>query len=342
MSEPTTRASLSLGRRLGPALREAASKPWAWPAVGLGAVVIASLIALAALRPAKPPEGFLYGNGRIEGDEVRIAAEVSGRVAEAPFEEGMAVGAGDLLARIDDADYALELDRAEAALTAAHAGRQRTERELEAARHHLVNAETEAERVRDLEARGTAPPRAREQAENALEEARAHVGALEAGLIEAGASIEAASRARDLAGRAHSKTTITAPLDATVLVKAAQPGELVGPGAPVAVLLDLEDLELKVYVPERELGRFALGAEARVYVDAFPERPFSARVASVDPQAQFTPRDVHMPDERVRTVFGVTLAVENEDGALKPGMPADAWIRTDPDSPWPDRFVAPG
>ena len=64
-------------------------------------------------------------------------------------------------------------------------------------------------------------------------------------------------------------------------------------------------------------------------------------MARVDSQAQFTPRDIHMPDERVRLVFGVTLALENEDGRLKPGMPADAWIRID-DVAWPERLPIPG
>ncbi len=81
---------------------------------------------------------------------------------------------------------------------------------------------------------------------------------------------------------------------------------------------------------------------ARVKVDAFADRFFEARVARVDQRAQFTPRDIHMPEERVRMVFGVTLALENPQGVLKPGMPADAWILWKSGAAWPDRLFVPG
>lgn len=48
-----------------------------------------------------------------------------------------------------------------------------------------------------------------------------------------------------------------------------------------------------------------------------------------------------MPDERARLVFGVVLAVNNPEGILKPGMPADAWLRWQPDALWPQKLVVP-
>lgn len=59
----------------------------------------------------------------------------------------------------------------------------------------------------------------------------------------------------------------------------------------------------------------------------------------LDARAQFTPKDVHMPDECARPVFGVTLAVDNTKGYLKPGMPADAWVRWQPDMSWPEEIL---
>lgn len=107
------------------------------------------------------------------------------------------------------------------------------------------------------------------------------------------------------------------------------------------MLVDLSRLELKVYIPERDLGKVDLKDAARVRVDAFPDRYFDATVSRIDQQAQFTPRDIHLPEERVRMVFGVTLALENPDGVLKPGMPADAWIRSGKATSWPQRLVIP-
>ena len=117
-------------------------------------------------------------------------------------------------------------------------------------------------------------------------------------------------------------------------------GEVVDTGQPLATMVNLQQLELKVYVPGDILNRISLGDPARIRVDGLPG-DFSAKVGRIDDFAQFTPRDVHMPDERVRMVYGVTLVLDNPADALKPGMPADAWIRWDPDAEWPAPLSVP-
>ncbi len=137
------------------------------------------------------------------------------------------------------------------------------------------------------------------------------------------------------------KTTIRAPVGGTVLAKGLRAGELASPGRLVARLVDLERVELQVFVAEPELGRLRVGDTVRVRVSAFPEQRFSGQVIRVDQEAQFTPRDIHLPSERVRMVFGVRIGLENPQGRLKPGMPADAWIRWDPEQEWPEELPIP-
>lgn len=127
-------------------------------------------------------------------------------------------------------------------------------------------------------------------------------------------------------------TRIVAPADGTVMAKLAEPGELVAAGRPIATLVNLEELFVRVYVAERDVGRIRLGAPARVTVDAYPGRQFAGAVSELAQQAEFTPKEVHMKDEREKLVYGVKLRLENADGLLKPGMPADAAIRIDPDA----------
>lgn len=111
---------------------------------------------------------------------------------------------------------------------------------------------------------------------------------------------------------------------------------MVAPGTPLVTFVDLSRLYAKIYVGQGELGKIRIGDPARVYADAFPKRYFEAIVSEVSEQAEFTPRDVHMKDERVNLVFSVKLAIKNPEGVLKPGMPVDARIRWDPDSSWGD------
>jgi HlyD family secretion protein len=100
----------------------------------------------------------------------------------------------------------------------------------------------------------------------------------------------------------------------------------VRPGSSIATLVDFSDTWVTVYVPELQLARVVVGQTARVYVDSYPDRPFVGRVRRISHQAEFTPKFVQTHEERARTVFAVEIAVPNEQGLLKPGMPADAII----------------
>lgn len=316
-------------------------RTWLWTPILLVALAAGSYAVYGWLRPPALPAGLLYGAGRVEGTEVTVASEVAARVRDSALVEGATVRAGDVLVRLDPADLQPQVDRARAERDAGLRERDRLQRELQTARHHLATAETDDRRYASLVRDGTVPPARREQAANALAEAQGRLASLDAGLAQVQSRIQALGESVRLAESQLNKATVVAPLTATVLIKSIEPGELAAPGRPIATLIDLSRMEIKVYVPESEVGKVRLGADARVRIDAFPDRYRDARVARVDSQAQFTPRDIHMPDERVRLVFGVTLALENEDGRLKPGMPADAWIRWDPALAWPAELIVP-
>lgn len=314
---------------------------WLWTAVTLVAIAGGSYGLYLYLLPEPLPEQVLYGNGHIEGTEVRIAAELPARVVESRIVEGHEIERGDLLVRLDDSDLRLEARRMEAEVEALEAERKRVESELVVWRHHLQTAERDLARYRELRARSTVSAQRLDQVEDGYREARGRVAALESQIDAVGKRTTAARAERKLIDNRLSKTRITAPIDGTVLVKAIESGEFLQVGQIVAILVDLRNMDLKVYIPERDIGKVKLGDAARVRVDAFPTRHFAAEVARVDPQAQFTPRDIHLPEERVRMVFGVTLAIENAEGVLKPGMPADAWILWQSGSEWPDRLFVP-
>lgn len=129
-------------------------------------------------------------------------------------------------------------------------------------------------------------------------------------------------------------TFIYAPCRGTILTRAVEPGEVVNPGTPLFTIVDLDKLYLKVYINEPDIGKISLGQEARIYVDAFPDQAFKARVSRVAQRAEFTPKYVETREERVKLVFAVELLAENPQGYLKPGMPGDGVIRVQEDVPW--------
>jgi membrane fusion protein YbhG len=86
----------------------------------------------------------------------------------------------------------------------------------------------------------------------------------------------------------------------------------------------VNDMWLRAYVPETDIGRVRVGQRARITVDAYPNRSFAGEVTEIASEAEFTPKNVQTKKERVNLVFRIKIAVRNTEGVLKPGMPADA------------------
>jgi len=116
---------------------------------------------------------------------------------------------------------------------------------------------------------------------------------------------------------------IEAPFEGVILDLFMLPGELALPGQVVVTIADLDTLKLSVYIPEADLGWAQLGDEVQLSIDAYPDRLFTGEVIFIADQAEFTPRNVQTPEERVILVYEVQIQVSNSDGALKPGLPAE-------------------
>ena len=312
-------------------------------------LIAAVLIALAAgsaflyfaLQPKPQPSQVVYGSGRIEANEVRVAPEVPGRlIANLPW-EGETVREGMEVARIEAVDFELQESQAEAQRRASSYSAAQLDAQISLAEHHAVTARADLARFEKLRGQGWTTIPQLDLRRNTYEAAVGQASTLRQQRAQALAQTEVAGRTLALARQRLGRTIIRAPLTGTVLDRLIEPGEVVSAGQPLLVLADLRRVRLKIFVTEADLGKVRLGAPARLRVDAFPARDFPARVAQVDAQAQFTPRDVHVQDERARTVYGVLLEAENPAGVLKPGMPSDAWILWDQAAGWPKQLRIP-
>ena len=145
------------------------------------------------------------------------------------------------------------------------------------------------------------------------------IGAAEARLAQAVA-------AADLLRKTIADGTVVSPVAGIVTRRPVEAGELVSPGATVLTISELDRVHVMLFVTEKELGRVRLGGEADVTIDAAPGRVFKGRVTYISPEAEFTPKNIQTKEDRVKLVFGVKVEIPNPDGALKPGLPADAVI----------------
>ncbi len=119
------------------------------------------------------------------------------------------------------------------------------------------------------------------------------------------------------------KLEVHAPMDGVILTRNVEPGEFVQPGAAALTIGDLSDLTITVYVPENRYGEISLGQTVEVTVDSFPGITFTATVIQIANKAEFTPRNVQTVEGRSATMFAIKLSVQDAEGRLKPGMPAD-------------------
>lgn len=146
-------------------------------------------------------------------------------------------------------------------------------------------------------------------------------------LAAARARASQAKATADLLKQQLSDAVVVAPVAGTVTHKPIEQGELVNAGTVVATISRIDQMNLMIYVSENELGKAKLGGLADVYIDTYPDRAFPAKIVYISPIAEFTPKNVQTKEDRTKLVFGVKLEIENKDGVLKSGMPADAYVR---------------
>ncbi len=136
-------------------------------------------------------------------------------------------------------------------------------------------------------------------------------------------------RARAQAGVTETQiadTELRASIDGVVLARPAEPGEVLAAGMPVVTLGDTARPWLRGYVTETQLGRVKLGQKALLRVDSFPGRTFEGVVSFLSSEAEFTPKQIQTPEERVKLVYRIKIDVLNPQGELKNNMPMDGEI----------------
>jgi multidrug resistance efflux pump len=116
---------------------------------------------------------------------------------------------------------------------------------------------------------------------------------------------------------------VVAPTAAVVEVLDVRPGDLIAPNAPIATLLERDQLYVRVYVPETQLGLLRTGQQVEVRVNSFADTAFDGELEQINQKAEFLPRNVQTREERVHQVFGVKVRVRDPDGRLRAGMAAD-------------------
>ena len=296
-------------------------------------------------------ENQLKLSGNIEAHESLVSFKVTGRIIKLPVDEGMTMNTGDLLAQLDNDDYRQQVQVDEATthvrnrqLVLGLAGTR--VQEIEAARQSMIDAQADLEqkkkdltRYEALYQKDEIPGQTRDQAATAVTMAQATLerakqiyselveGTRKEELDVDRSNVRQARQNFEMSKIRLSYTVLRAPFNGVVLVRQAELGEVVSPGSPVVTLADLDHIWLRVYLPETDLGKVHWGQAVDIRSDTYPGKVYRGRVAVIASEAEFTPKSVQTEKERVTLVYRIKVDVENPNHELKPGMPADAFIR---------------
>jgi multidrug resistance efflux pump len=161
------------------------------------------------------------------------------------------------------------------------------------------------------------------QAEAGVYLAQAQITQAENNRISAETAVKQAEAGLQLVDLQLEKLQIYSPITGVILTRTIDPGEILAAGYSAFTVGDLSHLTVTVYLPEDKYGQITLGDIAELTIDSFPDEAFEAVILRIADEAEYTPRNVQTQEERQNTVYAIELAVKNEGGKMKPGMPAD-------------------
>ncbi len=296
-------------------------------------------------------KGAIEASGTLEAIEVKVSAKVPGQVEQLFVDEGSQVRQGDTLAILDHSTQEIQWRQAQAGVELADAQYKlllngaRSE-DIQQAQDALSQLEASSKvatddynRMKDLYASKSISKKQFDDAESKyiitkaqLNSARENLKKLQRfarpeDLEAAKARLDQAKANADLLRKQINDASIVAPVAGTVTNKPVEVGELVGVGSTIVTVSQLTTLNLMIYVSDSELGKVKLNGTADIVIDSYPDKTFPGHIVYISPVAEFTPKNIQTKEDRTKLVFGVKLEVDNHEGILKAGMPADAYVQ---------------
>ena len=264
-------------------------------------------------------------SGTFESTEILVSSETAGKIVQLNIEEGQDIKAGEVLGLIDTVQLYLKKVQLQSSIKALQNRRPDLDSQLAGLRQQIETAKREKNRFENL-------IKANAANQKQLDDINAQIQLLEKQLNaqqtllknnNEGISNESSAMVLQMEQLEDQlkKSYITSPIDGTILVKYAEPGELAVPGKSLFKMADLKRMYLKAYVTTDQLSKIKIGQEVDV-VSEFGEndiKKYKGRISWISSKSEFTPKTVQTRDERANLVYAIKVLVEN-DGFLKIGM----------------------
>lgn len=315
-------------------------------------VIIATVVLIIGCNNNKENK-LIEVTGTIEATNVIVSSLVAGEVISIFKDEGDRVSIGDTLLIIDPTTYKIKLREAEALLLSAEAQYelvrngarkediQQAQQLLKQSEVNLQTAQNDKIRFENLYETKSISRKQYEDALAKYELALAQYNSAKENFLkiqnisrpeelkQAKANVERLKANVDLIKKSLNDCFITAPISGIVVKKFLEAGETVTNLSSLIKISDLSQVELTVYVNEKDLPKIKLSQPVDVKVDAYPEKTYKGKIIFISPEAEFTPKNIQTKEERTKLVFAVKVKIDNPEYELKSGIPADAFIKVE-------------
>lgn len=296
------------------------------------------------IQPGRQPDPRILGSGSIEAESVVVSPKIAARIRTMAASEGDRVEAGRVLVTLDCEEIAkrkslaeVQIEQAQALVVQSSVAADQTRSQVEPLLVQREQAQRERDRVARLVEAGATGTQRLETAQAVLDTLDRQIAAARKAGATAGQAVGVAARQKAVLEESASSVDVAlkecelvAPVGGVILARNYEPGEVVLPGAALLKIGRLEESYTWIYIPNEKMGKVRLGQKARLEADALPGTEFEGRVVQIREEAEFTPKSIQTKEDRTRLVFGVKVAVKNEEGKLKPGMPVEAELLDEP------------
>ncbi len=282
---------------------------------------------------ARDLEAIVSASGKIQPKrQVNVSANTTGRVTRVAVEEGQRVKAGQFLLEIDPRSLDAQLQRGEASVAAAQSSLQQSRSAVQQTRALLDLARQNLKRTQELWKEGLTTRETLERAENDVEVREAELKTREQDIQTNEQRIKVEEAGLATTKYNLNQVIISAPMDGLVTRRSIEEGETAvlgtmnNAGSVLLTIADMSVLEAEVEVDETEIPSVSLGQQAKVTIDAVPDRTFKGHVTEVGNSPIQTTQQ--SGGQRQATTFKVVITLDEQVPDVRPGFTCTAEITT--------------
>ncbi len=286
-------------------------------------VLMLSILLLGACNQEKKADAY----GNFEDDAVVVSAENAGKLITYKVKEGMNLKKDEIVAVIDTTQFHLKKRVLMAGMQTIESKAKNVEAQRAVLQEQLENLKTNQKRIKKMYRDGAATKKQLDDINSQVNITQQKIDNIQIqrnSVLAEKQSLEAQIKQTD---DLISKCMIHNPVDGTVLVNFVKQSEFVAPGKPLYTIQNIETLILRAYISETQLSQIKLNQKVKVEIDALKGTDMlEGTVFWVSDKAEFTPKLIQTKKERRNLVYAVKIKVNNSNGLLKIGMPANVWF----------------